>query len=171
VLAATALLVLGAGSVRHWRHRVHAAAPVVAHRFGVPALSWTDSFGDGTPDFLRLADPADRAAFRRWFTLIAEYQAIRPRAEVPAEITDCASLLRYAYREALKSHNAGWFEDTSIQVAALPGEIRAWHYPRTPLGANLFRVRPGPFVPADISHGAFAQFADARRWWSAMLTS
>lgn len=126
------------------------------------AIAWTDSFGDGTPDFLRLTDPADRAAFRRWFTLIAEYQAIRPRAEVSAEITDCASLLRYAYREALKSHNAGWFEDTGIQVTALPGEIRAWHYPHTPLGADLFRVRPGSFEQADLSDGAFAQFADAK---------
>ena len=133
-----------------------------AHRTGVPALSWTDSFSDGTPDFLRLTDPADRAGFRRWFTLIAEYQAIRPRAEVPAEITDCASLLRYAYREALKSHNEGWFEDTGIEAAVLPGEIRAWQYPHTPLGANLFRVRPGPFVPADATDGAFAQFADAK---------
>ncbi len=155
------MLVLAAGSDRHWRHRAHVIA-AAAHRSSVPALSWTDSFGDGTPDFLRLADPVDRAAFRRWFTLIAEYQAIRPRAEVPAEITDCASLLRYAYREALKSHNVGWFADTGIQVAALPGEIRAWQYPHTPLGANLFRVRPGPFVPADVADGAFAQFADAK---------
>ncbi len=84
-------MVLAAGSVRYWRHREHAVAAATTHRSGLPALSWTDSFGDGTPDFLRLSDPADRAAFRRWFTLIAEYQAIRPRAEVPAEITDCAS--------------------------------------------------------------------------------
>jgi hypothetical protein len=46
---------------------------------------WTDRFGDGTPGFLRLTDPADQAAFRQWFTLIADYQAIRPKAEVPAE--------------------------------------------------------------------------------------
>ena len=156
-----AFLVSAGGAARHWRHRVHAAAAAAYHS-GTPALSWTDSFGDGTPDFLRLTDPADRAAFRRWFTLIAEYQAIRPRAQVPAEITDCASLLRYAYREALKSHDAGWFQDTGIQVAALPGQIRAWQYPHSPLGANLFRVRSGAFVPEDISDGAFAQFADAR---------
>src|ERR1035441_9852563 len=68
----------------------------------IDSNSWTDSFGDGTPDFLRLKDPADQAAFRKWFTLIADYQAIRPKAGVPAEITDCAGLLRYAYREALK---------------------------------------------------------------------
>ena len=124
--------------------------------------NWSDRFGDGTPEFLRLSDPADQAAFRRWFTLIAEYQAIRPRTELPAEITDCASLLRYSYREALKRHSDSWFLATGIDVPAPPGEIRAWHYPDTPLGAALFRVRPGSFEADDISNGAFAQFADAR---------
>jgi len=127
-----------------------------------PGQPWTDRFGDGTPDFLRLSDPADQAAFRQWFTLIAEYQAIRPRAEVPAEITDCASLLRYAYGEALKRHDDSWFLATGIEVTALPGEIRAWRYPETPLGTGLFRVKPGSFEAADIAGGAFAQFADAK---------
>ena len=51
---------------------------------------------------------------------------------------------------------------TGIDVLALPGEIRAWHYPNTPLGAALFRVRPGGFEAADATNGAFAQFADAK---------
>jgi uncharacterized protein YfaT (DUF1175 family) len=123
---------------------------------------WTDRFGDGTPGFLRLTDPADQAAFRLWFTSIADYQAVRPRAELPAEITDCASLLRYAYREALKRHDGTWFAATGMEVAAPPGDIRAWHYPETPLGAGLFRVRPGSFQPADATDGTFAQFADAK---------
>jgi uncharacterized protein YfaT (DUF1175 family) len=122
----------------------------------------TDRFGDGTPDFLRLTDPADQAAFRQWFTAIADYQAIRPQADVPVEIKDCASLLRYAYREALKRHDDTWFAATGIEVAALPGEIQAWRYPETPLGTGLFRVRPGSFNPGDATNGAFAQFADAK---------
>ncbi|MGO9336855.1 MAG: DUF1175 family protein [Terracidiphilus sp.] len=127
-----------------------------------PNQLWTDRFADGTPDFLRLADPADQAAFRQWFTAIADFQAIRPRTEIPSEITDCASLLRYAYREALKRHDDTWFASSGIEVSALPGEIRAWRYPETPLGAALFRVRSGSFEPADTSDGAFAQFADAK---------
>ncbi len=123
---------------------------------------WTDRFNDGTPDFLRLTDPADQAAFRQWFVTIAEFQAVRPRNELPGEINDCASLLRYAYREALKRHNDAWFVESGMQVDALPGEIRAWHYPDTPLGAALYRVQPGSFEPADASNGAFAQFADAK---------
>jgi uncharacterized protein YfaT (DUF1175 family) len=144
-------------------HRVHSASrtPTTVHTTA-KSLPFTDRFADGTPDFLRLTDPADQAAFRQWFTAIAEFQTIRPRADVPAEITDCASLLRFSYREALKRHDDTWFTSTGIEVATLPGEIRAWRYPDTPLGANLFRVRPGSFTPADISTGAFAQFADAK---------
>ncbi|MGA9069924.1 MAG: DUF1175 family protein [Terracidiphilus sp.] len=128
----------------------------------IPAIKWSDRFGDGTPDFLRLADPSDQASFRRWFTLIAEYQALRPKNEIPPEITDCASLLRFSYREALKRHNEAWFQATGMEVAAPPGEIRAWHYPDTPLGAALFRVKPGAFEASDLNSGAFAQFADAK---------
>ena len=123
---------------------------------------WSDRFGDGTPDFLRLTDPADQAAFRQWFTLIAEYQAIRPKAEIPTEITDCASLLRYSYREALKRHDDTWFVATGIELVAMPGDVRAWRYPETPLGAALFRIKPGAIEPVDATNGAFAQFADAK---------
>jgi hypothetical protein len=139
-----------------------ATLPAKSKQNAIPQVLWTDRFNDGTPDFLRLADPADQAAFRQWFVTIAEFQAARPSADVPSEITDCASLLRYAYREALKRHNDAWFVESGMQVDALPGEIRAWRYPATPLGASLFRVRPGSFEPADATDGAFAQFADAK---------
>jgi uncharacterized protein YfaT (DUF1175 family) len=180
VAVATALALRIALPVRGWVHRnqfeayrieklsEHAnptSASGASNRASAPpwlSFPWTDRFRDGTPDFLRLTDPADQAAFRQWFTLIADYQAIRPKSEIPSEITDCASLLRYAYREALKRHDDTWFLSTGIEVAALPGEIRAWHYPETPLGASLFRVRPGSFAPADATNGAFAQFADAK---------
>jgi len=81
---------------------------------------------------------------------------------MPTEIVDCASLLRFSYREALKRHNEAWFLTAGIEVAAPPGEIRAWHYPDTPLGAALFRVKPGAFEGSDLTNGAYAQFADAK---------
>jgi uncharacterized protein YfaT (DUF1175 family) len=40
--------------------------------------------------------------------------------------------------------------------------VSKYAYPRTPLGAALFRVRPGPFRVEDLRGGAFAQFADAQ---------
>ncbi len=148
--------------ILHFRHPALAhAIPANLTHARRPQL-WGDRFSDGTPDFLRLTDPADQATFRRWFTLIAEYQAVRPPAEIPPEIDDCASLLRYSYREALKRHDESWLIASGIDVPAPPGEIRAWSYPHTPLGTALFRVRSGGFHPNDLSNGSFAQFADAR---------
>jgi uncharacterized protein len=125
-------------------------------------VSWSDRYGDGTPDFLRLDSPADRESFRRWFVLIAEYQAFRQPAEVPGEINDCAALLRYSYRNALRSHDSAWTRETGITPPADPGTIAQYHYPITPLGAALFRVQPGPAAQSDVRSGAFAEFADVK---------
>ena len=124
-----------------------------------PAITWTDSFGDGTPDFLRLTDGADRLAFRSWFTYLAEsaYFASQP----PDEVNDCAALIRYAYRETLRAHNSAWASGLRlVNVPPMPG-IAKYAYPRTPLGPGLFRVRAGYVDRGAASNGAFAQFADA----------
>ncbi len=128
----------------HWRHRL----------FRIPVtfvFDPTDTYSDGTPDFLRLHTTQDRQAFRAWFTTIAEHQADQP-AQLPAEINDCAALLRYAYREALHAHDETWLSSHALQSAA--PSIRQYAYPQTPLGANLFRIRPGPFLPADLNNGS-----------------
>lgn len=119
-------------------------------------LDPTDSYADGTPDFLRLHTPQDRQAFRNWFTALAEAQTRAPK--LPAEINDCAALLRYCYREALHAHDEIWLQTHPIETP--PPSIRQYTYPQTPLGANLFRVQPGAFD--NLQDGAFAQFADAQ---------
>ncbi len=129
---------------------------VVAHL--QPALG--DRFGDGTPDLLRLDSPTDRDAFRRWFSEIAEFQALRPPAELPGEIDDCAALIRYSYRNALRPHDAAWLKETGLAGVA-GGGIEKYAYPFTPLGASLFRVKAGDFRADDVHNGDFAQFADA----------
>jgi hypothetical protein len=109
-----------------------------------------DRFRDGTPDFLRLDSPQDRRVFQSWFTFLAEAQYLR---KLPSrEISDCAALVRFAYREALREHNGAWA--AALELDAVPGEgsVEKYTYPHTPLGANLFRVSPG----------VFAQFADAQ---------
>jgi hypothetical protein len=126
----------------------------------VPAT--TDSFGDGVPDAMRLHSAEDRQAFRSWFTAIAEQEASLPADKAPAEINDCAALLRYCYREALVQHDARWlaaqpYPDRFTSLVS----ISQYHYPQTPLGVGLFRVKPGAYEPDDATNGAFAQFADA----------
>jgi|SRR5580700_1491206 uncharacterized protein YfaT (DUF1175 family) len=127
-------------------------------------LDVSDSVGDGTPDFLRLHDAADRATFRRWFTFLAEAQYYRTPSS-PAEIDDCAALLRYAYREALRQHDSAWAKAAALPAAPSADDIRQYQYPYTPLGAGLFRVRDGSLEVDDLNDGAFAQFADAKTLW------
>ena len=127
-------------------------------------LDTSDSVGDGTPDFLRLHDAADRAAFRRWFTLLAEAQFYSKHGS-PAEIDDCAALLRYAYREALRQHDSAWAKSVALPAAPSAEDVRQYQYPSTPLGTGLFRVRHGSFASDNLNDGAFAQFADAKTLW------
>jgi uncharacterized protein len=129
----------------------------------VPSVS--DRFGDGTPDFLRLHTAADRAAFRAWFTTLADTTATLGAQRLPPEIDDCAALLRWCYRNALHAHDVVWLSVMPlITLPPLPS-VAQYSYPYTPLGANLFRVNPGPYTAADVGNGSFAQFANAETLW------
>jgi len=115
---------------------------------------------DGTPDFLRLDSAPDRDAFRRWFAAIAEYQALRPAVDLPPEVSDCAALLRYAYRGALHAHTQEWLEENKLEGLAYLPSVKKYSYPHTPLGAALFRVSPA--APGEELRQSFAEFADAK---------
>jgi uncharacterized protein YfaT (DUF1175 family) len=126
---------------------------------------FSDRFGDGTPDFLRLHEAKDRAAFRGWFTALADSAASLPPQKLPAEIDDCAALLRWCYRGALHAHDAAWQSTLPMDAPPPLAAVGQYAYPNTPLGANLFRVRPGAFASGDLADGSFAQFADAKTLW------
>ncbi|MBV9035456.1 MAG: DUF1175 family protein [Acidobacteriaceae bacterium] len=158
IFAAVMLL----GSCSEGREKQHTALHIQSVQ--IPAqlqLATTDRFQDGTPDFLRLDEEADQSAFRRWFTFLAEIQYFTPAADRPAEIGDCSALLRYAYREALRRHDTLWCGESRLPlIPALPS-VEKYRYPQTPLGANLFRLCAGPFVPSDLHNESFGQFANA----------
>ena len=135
---------------------------MVYRKLVVTPLNTNDTYEDGTPDFLRLDDEHDRDAFRRWFTWLAEAQYFQSPANRPVEISDCAALIRYAYREALRAHVSGWAEEARVPLAPSFEPVAKYQYPYTPLGASLFRVKEGSFRVSDLTSGAFAQFADAR---------
>ena len=124
--------------------------------------SVSDSFGDGFPDFLRLEDEQDRKAFRQWFTLLAELQMAKAESDLPKEITDCSSLLRFAFRESLWRHSDEWKRANMVNGVYEPQPINAYELPFTPLGPKTFRVREGLFTEDSLNDGSFAEFADAK---------
>jgi uncharacterized protein len=111
-----------------------------------------DSIGDGTPDVLRLNDERDERAFRRWFTFLAEIQYFQKTGARPAEINDCAALIRYAYREALRQHDGRWAADTHLPFVPGMESVARYQYPYTPLGPAIFHA----------GNGKYAEFADAQ---------
>ena len=161
-----ALLLLGAAKLAKVTasEPVSKAASVISStRAKLPsAPDLGDRFSDGTPNFLRLDSPSDQDAFRRRFVLIAEFQVLRPEQDVPKEINDCAALLRYSYRNALRGRDDTWEIENRIKPPSALPSVEKYRYPVIPLGADLFRIRPGRFLPTDIKDGSFAEFADAK---------
>ena len=102
-------------------------------------------------DALRLTREADRAAFRKWFTFLAEAQYFMPPRSRPPEIADCSSFVRYAYREALRAHDSVWAAQAQLPlIPALPS-VKQYNYPKTPVGPRLFHI----------AGDRYAEFADA----------
>jgi uncharacterized protein YfaT (DUF1175 family) len=99
---------------------------------------------------VRLADESDRAAFRSWFVLLADAQFERTTADV----TDCAALIRHAYREAMRAHTPEWVRRAALPFAPQFADVRS--APKANAnGWPLFQVAGTP-TPR------FAEFADAK---------
>jgi uncharacterized protein YfaT (DUF1175 family) len=124
------------------------------------APDWQDRNRNGFPDSLELSDPADARAFLDWFRFLAEEQYYRGD-DLDPEVNDCAALLRYAYREALRRHDGDWAVRVGLKAVKPMPDVTRYHYPFTPLRADLFRLKPGGFERNDLSSGGFGQFADA----------
>ena len=97
---------------------------------------------------VRSVDETDRLAFQSWFTFLVDAQFERATGDV----IDCASLVRHAYREALRAHSPEWYRTSKLpRIVAFPD---VEHVP-VPAGNvwPLFRVSRAP--------ERFAEFADA----------
>jgi uncharacterized protein YfaT (DUF1175 family) len=120
------------------------------HRVGATLLllTWLGA-GVTTPAQI-LTDASDRSAFRQWFTLLADLQFDRPAAEV----TDCAALVRFAYREALRPHTPAWARRVGLPMTPVYPDVRSGPQPG-PSGWPLFRI-------GDTPRPRYGEFADAR---------
>jgi uncharacterized protein len=133
-----------------------------------PSLStavWADSDVDGVPDAAELSSSDDRDSFRRWFAYIAEMQFYKLSGAWNADQRDCAGLVRFAWREALRGHDRVWFQSISDGVEgyeAVAPDVKAYDLKRSPLGEKLFRADFGSFRQSDLADNKFSEFADAR---------
>ncbi len=114
------------------------------------AVAWLLAAGARATAQVRLADDTDRAAFRSWFTLLADAQF---EHQAP-EVTDCAALVRFAFREALRTHTPEWARRVALPF--IPGfpDVRSAPV-ATRAGWPLFRIAATP-------QPRYGEFADAQ---------
>src|SRR5262249_52317232 len=110
----------------------------------------------------------DRRNFRAWFTAITEMQFYSPSREWNVEQRDCAGLVRFAMREALRPHDHLWFKRIGAAYEPVAPDIRhAAEFSNADaagkaLYEKLFRTAYGEFKPSDLADGTLSEFADAR---------
>ena len=121
-----------------------------------------DSDKDGIPDSAELESYMDRENFRSWFTVIAEGQFYQIGKDWNAEQRDCAGLVRFAWREALRRHDRTWFQKMGPAFQAIAPDVKRYQLEQGPLGEKLFRTNFGSYKDGDLSNGNFSEFADAR---------
>jgi uncharacterized protein len=126
------------------------------------AAETSDSDSDGIPDRAELRSFEDRNSFRKWFTAIAEMQFYNQSGEWSASQRDCAGLVRFGWREALRRHDRPWFQKMGAQYEQLSADVRAYSLDESPTGEKLFRAAFGSFQEGDVAAGKFSEFADAR---------
>jgi len=121
-----------------------------------------DSDRDGFPDFAELRTFEDRENFRRWFTSIAEIQFYQLSDQWKKDQRDCAGLVRFSIREALRRHDRGWFQRMGPAYGAVAHDVAGFDLDHNQLGEKIFRAEPGSFQESDLRDAAFSEFADAR---------
>jgi uncharacterized protein YfaT (DUF1175 family) len=121
-----------------------------------------DSDSDGIPDAAELQSFMDRENFRKWFTLIAEGQFYHLSEQWNAEQRDCAGLVRFAWREALRRHDRLWLQKMGPGYTPIAPDIAHYNLEQSPLGEKLFRTSFGSYKDGELSNGTFSEFADAR---------
>lgn len=121
-----------------------------------------DSDNDGFPDFAELRSFEDRESFRRWFTSIAETQFYHLSDQWKKDQRDCAGLVRFAIREALRRHDRTWFQKMGPAYDSVAHDVAGFDLDNNQLGEKIFRAESGSYQESDLRNGRFTEFADAR---------
>jgi uncharacterized protein YfaT (DUF1175 family) len=96
----------------------------------------------------RLSSPADRTAFLRWFTFLAESRYYA-RHQL-REIIDGESLVRWAMRHALANHDQEWFRRQELPVVPAMASVQDAAPAASPalsvVSRNLDDAQPGDIL-------------------------
>jgi uncharacterized protein YfaT (DUF1175 family) len=103
----------------------------------------------------------DRENFRSWFTWIAEMQFYQLSEQWNSGQRDCAGLVRFAWREALRRHDRTWYQRMGNQYEAVAPDV-SYTLDQGALRENLFRTAYGTYKDSDLADGKFSEFADAQ---------
>ncbi len=121
-----------------------------------------DSDNDGIPHAAELSSFRDRENFKQAFTGIAEMQFYRISDQWNGAQRDCAGLVRFAWREALRRHDRAWFQKMGPGYEVVTADGSTNYRTRGPLGEKLFRTDFGAYKTTDLAEAKFSEFADAR---------
>jgi uncharacterized protein len=162
---ASAVVLIAAFAWTLTRSKQHAEpppkkAPLAVARNAESKLS--DSDNDGFPDFAELRTFEDRESFRRWFMAIAETQFYQLSDQWKKDQRDCAGLVRFSIREALRRHDRVWFQKMGPGYDSVAHDVAGFDLDNNQLGEKIFRAESGSFQESDLRNGRFTEFADAR---------
>lgn len=144
-----------------------AAQPISERKTENPRLTRTepnpnaDVDHDGIPDVAELRTFNERENFRRWFTWIAEMQFYKLSDEWNVDQRDCAGLVRFAWRESLRTHDRVWYQRMGESYDPIAPDVTL-NLTSEPLREKLFRNAPGNYLAGDVVQGKFSEFADAQ---------
>lgn len=127
-----------------------------------PAPWSEDMNNDGLPDSIELHKIEDRQNFQAWFTDIAEMQFYRMSDAWNPDQRDCAGLVRFAIREALRTHDHAWFQKMGAGYQTVAPDVKAVKLDSNPVGEKLFRTDYGSFKVSDLTDGKLSEYADGR---------
>lgn len=125
-----------------------------------------DRDADGIPDVVEWLTDDERAGFTSWFTAIAEAQATRIDDRWARIHQDCAGLVRFAFREAIRTHDDAWLSQWRY-LPGTPVSFDAMHaYPNLPIVEDTpFRAIGGPYDPTRSRQEQFSAAPNARTLW------
>lgn len=119
---------------------------------------------DGFPEQMVLYDESDKDSFRKWFCSIAITQLYH--IDDRWIDRDCAGLIRYCTREALKKHDNKWLSEKKLMYDINITDVKKYNYPNVPLvGKKIFRIKSGDNTENHFNFNidsSFSEFAEAK---------